>query len=227
MKCAILQPSYLPWRGYFDLIQRVDTFVFYDSVQYDKHGWRNRNRIKTANGPVWLTVPVVSKGNVAEGLLIKDVPIQNEKPWARKQLGTIRQAYGRAPFFDRYMPLVEEFLAEPPDLLAELTIPTTVALAKELGIERTFLRSSEIGIDGERTDRLIAILQKLGATRYISGPSARSYLEEDRLTEVGISIEWMEYDYPEYEQLHPPYEQSVSILDPLFMKGPEAAGLIP
>jgi hypothetical protein len=227
LSCAILQPSYVPWRGFFHQIRKVDVFVFYDDVQYDKHGWRNRNRIKTANGSVWLTIPVASKGNVADGLLVKDARIVPGQRWAEKHLATIRQSYKRAPFFARYEQLLAEAYSKPAELLADFTIDLAVRLSRELGIEKTrFLRSSELGVEGERTDRLVAILEKLGATHYLSGPSARSYLEEEKLASRGISLEYMKYEYPEYEQLHPPYDPHVSILDLLFMKGPDAGALI-
>jgi hypothetical protein len=226
VNCAILQPSYIPWRGYFDQIRRADVFVFYDDVQYVKRGWRNRNRIKTANGLTWLTIPVASKGNIVNGLPIKDVEIQFEKAWNKKHLATLRQAYARAPHFKRFEPLIEDFLAEPPPRLADFTISTTIALSRELGLEREFIRSSELGVTGRKTDRLVAILERLGATHYISGPSASSYLEEEKLAGAGISFEYVDYDYPEYVQLHPPFESKVSILDLLFMAGPDAASLI-
>lgn len=226
MNCAILQPSYIPWRGYFDQISQVDLFVFYDDVQYDKNGWRNRNRIKTANGPIWLTVPVLSKGSTVDGLPINQVEIKFEREWNRKHLATLRQAYSRAPYFEKYEPLVERFLGDPPRLLADLTIPSTITLARELGLEADFQRSSELGVTGAKTERLLAILEKVGATRYISGPSARSYLDEEKLDAAGISVEYVSYEYPEYEQLHPPFDPNVSVLDLLFMAGPEAPNLI-
>jgi hypothetical protein len=226
MNCAILQPSYIPWRGYFDQIRRVDLFVFFDDVQYDKNGWRNRNRIKTANGSIWLTVPVLSKGTTSDQVLIKDIEINWDRQWNEKHLATVRQAYSRAPFFDAYMTLVEGFLRDPPRLLADLTIPSTVALARELGLEAEFLRSSELDVSGAKTDRILAILESVSATHYVSGPAARTYLEEDRLEAAGISVEYVNYDYAEYEQLYPPFDPQVSILDLLFMAGPEAPKLI-
>src|SRR5262249_9790270 len=146
MIAAIVQPSYLPWRGFFDLIHRSDVFVFYDDVQYDKHGWRNRNRIKTANGTQWITIPVGSKGNVSGGLLLMDARVQWTQDWARKHAMTIRQSYGKAPFYADYAAMIDGFFAQRPDRLVEFTIDTTVALANALGITRTrFLRSSELG----------------------------------------------------------------------------------
>jgi hypothetical protein len=223
MNCVILQPSYIPWRGYFDQIRRADVFVFYDDVQYDKHGWRNRNRIKTANGTQWLTIPVSKKGNVAQHLLINDMHICWDTSWNEKHWAAITQSYRKAPHFQRYAPALERLYTSRPELLADFTIELTIALARELGITKTcFLRSSELAVPGNKTDRLVGILQKLGTTHYISGPSARDYLEEDKLASAGITLEYMSYHYPEYQQLYPPFDPQVSILDLLFVAGPEA-----
>jgi hypothetical protein len=224
---VILQPSYIPWRGYFDQIRRADLFIFYDDVQYDKHGWRNRNQIKTAQGKQWLTIPVHSKG-VTGGTHIKDVKIDWSKPWAKNHLKSLTVSYTRAPYFKRYLPLLESFYERRDECLADFTIETTVILARELGNTHTrFLRSSEIhGIDGQKTDRLIQILRSVGATHYISGPSAREYIEPVKFDAAGITLEYMEYDYPEYPQLYPPFDAYVSVLDLLFMKGVDASTYI-
>ncbi len=227
MNCVVLQPSYVPWRGYFHLIQRADVFVFYDDVQYDKHGWRNRNRIKTVTGSQWLTIPVLAKGNTESGLPINAARINPAEKWAKKHLAGIKQSYARAPFFDTYRALVESFYAEPPPLLADFTIDTTKQLAAALGIARTkFLRSSELQLEGAKNDRLLSLLTTVGATHYISGPSARSYIDEAAFAAANITLEYQLYDYPEYEQLHPPFDPQVSVLDLLFMKGPAAGELI-
>ena len=225
MRCAILQPSYLPWRGYFHQIEKVDLFVFYDDVQYDKHGWRNRNRIKTAAGPKWLTVPVSARGAPVTGLPINEVSIADE-PWAEKHVRSIAQTYAKAPHVDRALSVIEPHLSRGHDRLADLTIDLTVALSHELRIETEFMRSSELGVTGAKTDRLMAVLEKVGATHYLSGPSARDYIDESRFGEAGISLEYMTYDYPEYDQLHPPYEPQVSIVDLLAMKGESAPSSI-
>ena len=224
MKLAIIQPSYIPWRGYFHQIRKADVFMFYDDVQYDKHGWRNRNRVKTANGTIWLTIPVVAQGNVVEHTPITEIRCASEG-WRRKHWATLQQSYGRAPHFERYAPLLESFYAQRQDRLAELTIDLTRRLARELGIADTrFVRSSELsGIEGSGTDRLIALLRAVGAGHFISGPTARAYIDEAKLAGVGVTLEYMRYEYPEYEQLHPPYDGFVSILDLLLMKG-ESAG---
>lgn len=197
--------------------------MFYDDVQYDKHGWRNRNRIKTHQGSQWLTIPVHARGAPVQNLPINRVEIDWKQSWNRKHWMTLQQTYGRAPYFPQYAARLQDFYQGHPLLLADFTIELTVALARELGIRHTrFLRSSSIQAAGQKTDRLINILTTLGATHYISGPSARDYIEEEKFEAAGIALEYMEYNYPEYEQLYPPYDPQVTILDLMFMTGPEA-----
>lgn len=222
VSCVILQPSYIPWRGYFHQIQKADAFVFYDDVQYDKHGWRNRNRLKGSEGGQWITIPVLSKGAVS-GLAIHEVRINpSDKAWARKHWASIEQLYGRAPYFDEYAGRLEPHYAKPPEMLADFTIGLTVAIAGWLGLGPRFERSSELGIGGGKTERLVAIASHLGATRYVTGPSARGYLDERLFEQAGMEVEYMAYDYAEYEQRFPPFDPQVSVLDLLFMVGPEA-----
>jgi len=227
MIVVILQPSYIPWRGYFDQIRCADLFIFYDDVQYDKHGWRNRNQIKSQQGKQWLTIPVHSAG-VTQGLKIKDVKIDWSKPWPKNHLKAMTISYNKAPYFKKYLPLLEAFYSRHDDSIAEFTIETTISLARELGnLHTRFMRSSEVvGIDGQKTERLIQILTKVGATHYISGPSARDYIEQEKFDKAGITLEYMTYDYPEYPQLYPPYDPYVTILDLLFMTGEEAGKYI-
>ncbi len=227
MNCVILQPSYIPWRGYFDQIHKADLFIFYDDVQYDKRGWRNRNRIKTSRGGQWLTIPVHSKGAQIENIPINEIEIDWTQAWNEQHLRAMQFNYGKAPFFKTYFPWLEEVYSRRPALLADFTIPFTIELAQKLGINHTrFARSSEYGATGKKTDRLVEILQKVGATHYISGPSARDYIENEKFQAADISLEYMEYNYPEYQQLYPPFDPYVTALDLLFMVGPEAAGYI-
>lgn len=227
MRCVILQPSYIPWRGYFDLIHRADTFVFYDDVQYDTRGWRNRNRIKTSHGLKWLTIPVKKHGAQTESIPVKRIAIDDSVDWPRQHLAALTLSYARAPHFDAHRDWLQRVYATPPGLLADFTIATTIELARMIGIEKTrFLRSSTLGIGGKKTDRLVAILRELGATEYLSGPSARDYIEPQKFAEAGIDLQYMTYDYPEYPQLYPPYDPQVSILDLLFMVGAGAPSYI-
>jgi hypothetical protein len=221
---VVLQPSFLPWRGVFDLVARADVFVFYDDVQYDKHGWRNRNRIKTAQGPQWITVPVHAKGNVTTHLQIDRVRIDNRTDWRRSHLERIRHAYRRAPFFESTFPFVEEIYAFETELLAELTIAQTKALADRLGLRRPdYVRGSDLAIEGTKTEKLVATLRAVEATSYISGPAARAYIENERFRAADIELGYIGYAFPEYPQLHGPYDGNLSILDLLFMTGDRAA----
>jgi len=224
---VILQPSYIPWRGYFDQIRRADLFIFYDDVQYDKHGWRNRNQIKTHQGKQWLTIPVHS-GGVTLGTPIRDVRIDWSKPWTKNHLKSLTFAYSKAPYFKEYVPLLKSFYERRDEFLADFTIETSIILARELGFASTrFMRSSEmVDIQGQKTDRVIDILKRVGATHYICGPSASSYMEPHKFDLAGITFEYMEYRYPEYSQLYPPYEPYTSILDLMFMMGKASCSYI-
>jgi len=228
MKCAIIQPSYIPWKGYFHQIEKADVFIFYDDVQYDKHGWRNRNRIKTHQGVTWLTIPVHSAGVVVEHTPINQVEIDWHRPWQKKHLSAMQQAYSKAPFFTQYRDLLYYFYHDlHPLLLADYTIELTLLLCKELGIKNTtFMRSSDIIAEGHKTERIIRILTQLGVTDYISGPSAKNYIEEELFNIEGITFEYMTYQYPEYTQLYPPFEAQVSIIDLLLMTGPDALSYV-
>lgn len=223
MNCVILQPSYIPWRGYFHQIAKADVFVFYDDIQYDKRGWRNRNRIQTPHGPRWLTVPVHSRGAQTENIPINQIRICWDRPWNREHWETIRMAYCKTPYFPQVGALLQPLYARHWEYLADFTIELSISLAHALGITHTrFLRSSEMTAAGAKTDRLITILRQLGATHYITGPSARDYIEEDKFHQAGITLEYMRYRYLPYEPLYPPYDPQVSIIELMCLKGPEA-----
>jgi len=192
-------------------------------VQYDKHGWRNRNRIKTHQGTQWLTIPVHARGAPVQHTPIDQVLMDFRQPWNRKHWMTLEQSYSKAPHFKRCIDWLEPLYQNPPPLLADFTISITIEIARQIGIQHTrFLRSSSLEASGTKTDRLLHILTHVGADHYISGPSARSYLDENAFARAGITLEYMEYNYPVYEQLYPPYDPQVSILDLIFMTGPDA-----
>ncbi len=228
MKCVILQPSYIPWRGYFHQIIQSDVFVFYDDVKFDKNGWRNRNRIKTPQGLKWLTIPVRSKGVETNHTPINQIEISWDRDWISSHWNTIQMAYHKAPYFDFIAGNLKPFYQQRPGRLADFTINLTKGITTMLGNQRVkFIRSSELeNIHGEKTERLIQILGRVGCDHYISGPSARDYIDSHQFERAGISLEYMTYDYPEYPQLYPPYDPQVSILDLMFMVGPDALNFI-
>ena len=223
---AILQPSYIPWRGYFHQIQKSDVFVFYDDVQFDKRGWRNRNQLKGPNGLYWLTVPVQARGAQVENTPICEIQIADDAHWARKHWAAIEQSYKKAPFFKDHSELVRSFYDKPPALLADFTIETTIALSRALGLETQFVRSSTLGVEGKKTERLVAVMATQNITHYISGPSAKAYMDLDLLAAKDITLEYMAYEYEPYAQLHGAFEGAVSILDLMFMTGPAAGSHI-
>ncbi|MDZ4159037.1 MAG: WbqC family protein, partial [Anaerolineaceae bacterium] len=211
MNCVILQPSYIPWRGYFHQIALADVFVFYDDVKYDKNGWRNRNRIKTPTGSSWLSIPVLTKGVETNKTPINQIRIDWSTDWAQKHWNALSTVYAKAPYYKYYSPLLQPFYQSHPDHLADFTIELTIFIARQLGITHTqFLRSSQLApVSGVKTERLINILSLLGATHYISGPSARDYIKPDLFTAAGIQLTYVQYEYPEYPQLYPPYDPQV------------------
>jgi len=223
MNCAIMQPSYIPWRGSFDLIHKSDVYVFYDDVQYTKRSWRNRNRIKTPAGPRWLTIPVHARGNITEATPIHRIHIDDEQLWNVSHREKLHQCYRTAPHYARIAELLDRIYAQTTELLADFTIATTIAVARELGIGKTqFLRASELGVSGCGTERVLSILRRVEADHLINGPTARAYTDEKLLQREGITVEYMSYDYPEYPQLHGPFDGNLSILDLMLMVGPDA-----
>jgi len=218
---AVLQSNYLPWKGYFDIINDVDVFIFYDDVQYTKRNWRNRNKIKTSAVPKWLTVPV----GASHRWLICEVAIKDDW-WQKKHWKRIVQNYAKAPFFENYRaPLEHIYLGSRWRSLSQLNQTLIRLVAREfLGIEVEFRDSREFSLAGEKKSRLLDLLRQVGATRYVSGPVAKDYLLEADFARAGIDLVWKDYrGYPEYPQFHPPFDHQVSILDLLFQTGPRAA----
>lgn len=222
MRVCIIQSCYIPWKGFFDLIGRCDEYVIFDGVQYVKRHWHNRNRIKTSHGIEWLTIPVVTRGRFEQR--IDEVEI--EKPWADKHWRTLELAYKRAPFFDSLAPVVRGWYerAANEHRLTNVNEIFLRGIAGLLALKTNITRDIAYPASGSKTERLLGIARSAGADSYLSGPSARDYLDEAMFNSVGISTEWMNYDrYPEYSQLHGGFEHSVTVLDMLFNCGAEAS----
>lgn len=221
---VILQPGYLPWLGFFDQVIRSEVFVYYDDVQFDKHGWRNRNRIKSPNGAHWLTVPVLNKGKFGQTNL--EVEIDNRQPWANKHIATTRQFYARAPHLKMYLPELEELLCSGWDNLVDLDLAVVNLICEWLHVKRKMVRSSELGISGTKSERLLKICQNFGATNYLSGDSAKDYLDVDLFAENGVSVEWQQFNHPVYPQLHGEFIPYLSVLDMLLNVGEKGFDLL-
>ena len=215
-----VQSSYLPWPGYFHIIERSDVFVFHDDIQYTKQDWRNRNRIKSQGGVKWLTVPVckeTTKGNV------EDVTICNDKGWRQRHWRMIEGAYQHAPYFRTYGDILRETYERQWQRLSDLNIHLITRLCDVFGIQTAFLRSSDLGIVGRKTDRLIQLCEKLCVSHYVSGPSAAAYIEPEKFHDLGIALEYMRYEYPAYPQLYQDFVPRMSAIDLLFNCGPHSS----
>lgn len=223
-KVVVLQSNYIPWKGYFDLIHDADSFIFYDDVQYTKNDWRNRNKIMMAGGPKWLTIPTGTDSH----RLICDVTLADTS-WQAAHWESIRQSYRRAPFFKLYREFFEEiYLGRTWQSLSELNQHMIRHIASDLlGIQTVFDDSRNYRLEGQRLERLLDLVAQSGATHYISGPAAKSYIEESRFADAGVTLVWKNYaDYPAYEQTSLPFEHGVSIVDLLFNAGPQSPDLI-
>ena len=216
---AVLQSNYLPWKGYFDIINDVDLFIFYDDVQFTKNDWRNRNLIKTPSGAAWITVPVGQ--DIRRKICEVTIP---DTRWAKAHWKTLSQNYARAPHLGRYRALFESaYLGRTWTFLSELNRHLIESIAGELGIGARFADSRDYDLQGGGSERLLQLLQKAGTRTYVSGPSARNYLDEAAFAGAGIEVAYKSYEgYPEYPQLFPPFDHRVSIVDLLFNAGPEA-----
>ena len=221
---VVLQPGYLPWLGFFDQMRRSDIFVYYDDVQFDKHGWRNRNRIRSPDGPHWLSVPVRHHGQGRP--LILDTLIDTRTDWARKHVGTIRQYYAKAPFLKRYLPELEALLHRGWTHVVDLDMAVVKLMAGWLKLAPNIARASELGVGGTQSQRLLNLCLHFGASRYLSGSAARDYLDVAIFAERGIDVLWQDYQHPVYPQQYEPFVPYLSAIDLLLNCGDESAGIL-
>jgi hypothetical protein len=223
VKVAILQSSYIPWKGYFDQINAVDHFVLYDDVQYTRRDWRNRNIIKTQHGPHWLSIPVKVKGQYFQK--IREVEILDPH-WAKEHYSTIKHHYSKARFYDQYESELESLYLRAANLqmLSQVNHLFLSQICSWLGIKTPLRWSHDFRLDEGKSERLLQICKQLDATHYISGPAAKDYLDVSCFTRENIEVEWADYSgYPEYHQLNPPFDHKVTILDLILNEGSDAA----
>lgn len=217
-KVAILQSNYIPWKGYFDIINMVDEFIIYDCVQYTKNDWRNRNMIKTSNGLMWLSVPCYVKSlhqNINQTKI-------SDALWAKKHLKTLTQNYSKAKYFKEYMPFFEDLYNKVADetLLSSVNLVFIKAINELLGIKTKISKCEDFNLIDGQTKRLLKLCQDSGATTYVSGPSAKNYLDESMFNSANIAVEWVSYDgYKPYNQLYGEFTHTVSIVDLIFNEG--------
>lgn len=213
-KVAILQSNYIPWKGYFDIINSVDTFIIYDEVQYTKNDWRNRNQINSKQGLQWITIPVRVQSLDQK---ICETKVSFPK-WNKKHWNTIVTNYGKSPNFKKYKGRFESlYLEMETDLLSEINLQFIKSINEVLGIDTEIIDSRELDLSGDKNERLIDAVKKVGGELYLSGPAAKSYLDESLFSEEGVIVEWQSYQgYPDYYSIHNNFSHNISIIDLLF-----------
>ena len=219
-KIAILQSNYIPWKGYFDMINMVDEFILYDDVQYTKNDWRNRNKIQTRQGVQWLTIPTQQKKLSQR---IKDTKVQ-DKRWRKKHWTTLEQNYSKTKYFQKYKDIFKNlYLNSDEEYLSQINYNFITTINKILGITTKIRWSSEFDLVEGQTEKLLGICKDTKANIYLSGASAQSYFDEVLAKKANIKVEWMDYGgYKEYKQRFEPFEHGVTILDLIFNEGTNA-----
>ena len=214
---GIVQPNYIPWKGYFDMIRTVDEFILLDDVQYT-HDWRNRNLIKTKHGLKWLTIPVKA---TRLHTLVSEVRAVNTC-WRRKHWNAIVHSYARAKYFDLYQQRLKElFLHRDEMFITDINLAFLVEINSWLNISTPLTLSSAYHTEGRKNEKILNLCKKTNASAYLTGPAAAAYLDKNILNDAGIEVRWMDYsNYPEYHQRFPPFEHCVSILDLVLNEGP-------
>ncbi len=219
MIAAVHQPQYLPWLGYFDKIRRADVFCFLDNVQYKKNDWQNRNRLKTAQGWQWLTVPVRYRFPQK----INEVTINNAVAWKTKHLQSLATNYSRAPYFKKYAPIFEQVYSQDWERLSDLNIVLIERLSAALGLDQgSAVKASDFDLREDPTDRLIDICKSLNADTYLSGQDGGNYMDLERFKQSGIRVVIQDFNHPVYPQIFNDFRSHMSVVDLLFNCGPES-----
>lgn len=226
-RVVILQPGYLPWLGFFDLMFKADIFVIFDNVQYTIRDWRSRNRIKTPNGVFWLTVPVKARG--ARESLIKDIEVDNGQQWQQKHLKSLESFYKKAKFFADIYEIISDVYRKSYEFLIDLDMDFTLKVYQYFSLNAKIVFSSEIPVAGNKDEKLLSICKYFNATHYLSGNAAKGYLRESIFIAEGINVEWHNYQHPYYSQLwlqEQGFISHLSIIDLLFNHGPDALAIL-
>lgn len=223
MIAAIHQPQFLPWPGYFDKLDKADVFCYLDNVQYKKNEWQNRNRIKTASGRQWITVPV----HYRFPQKINEVTINNAINWQKKHLQALRTNYSKSEFFGTYWGMFEEAYSQSWRLLSDLNIFLAEKIRHFLGLSgKKTVKASDYKVSDEPTQRLIDLCRAVGADTYLSGRDGPKYMDMTRFEDSGIDVAVQTFDPPEYPQLFGTFESHLSIVDLLFNCGPRSLDVI-
>lgn len=223
---SVHQPQYLPWLGFFDKICRSDCFVFLDRVQYKHREFQNRNKIRTKEGWIWLTVPV----QYEQGEKICDVRIDNSRDWPGSHLKSLNSWYGKAPYFDKYFPFFQDVYSKKWERLLDLNVRIIEHLMQELKIDKPVTFESKLASSGEKTQRIVNIAKALKADVYLSGSGGKDYLEEEKFSQANVRLEYQDYTHPVYRQQYAKTKEDfishLSVVDLLFNEGERSADII-
>lgn len=224
-KIAIVQSNYIPWKGYFDLIRSVDEFIVLDDVQYTKRDWRNRNQIKSPSGLLWLTIPVKVAGRYHQAI---NETVTVEDNWRKQHWQSIVSNYSRSPYFEEYSKKFEPFYrADSENFLSRINRHLMEIVCGILEIKTKLSWSTDYELLTGRNERLLSLCLQAGASEYVSGPSAQSYLDIDSFRKAGVNVTFFNYaGYPEYRQSFGKFEHAVSIIDLIFNEGPKAVNFL-
>lgn len=226
MVVTIHQPEHLPWLGFFDKARRADVLVLLDDAQFRKHYFQNRNRIRGDRGAIWLTVPVLTRGRSAQAIHDVRIGHRANPRWSEKCWASLSQHYQQAGYWDVHRPALEALYRKPWDRLVDMNDAWIRYLLEVLSIKTKLLNSSAMQARGERSERLLAICQELGADVYLSGISGKDYLDIDAFERAGIAVQFQAFHHPIYRQLHEPFLPGMSAIDLLLNYGPESLAII-
>lgn len=218
------QPVYLPWLGLFHKIALADLFIAFDQVQYQPKDWNNRNRIKTPQGAIWLSVPVLRKGYLER--TISDIEINNAEPWARKHWRSLQLAYAKAPYYKRYADFFEDTYQRRWTSLVELNAYMLAWFLDTLGIAVPVRSAGEWNFQGEKSALVLDMCTQVGARDYIFGAQGRDYADLAAFQAAGVRAHFQDYRHPRYAQLHGEFESHLSIVDLLFNCGDESRDIL-
>lgn len=224
MIVTIHQPNFAPWTGFFDKLASAEVMVLLDVVPFSKGSYANRVHILGADGPQWLTVPVLTKGRL--GQRTNEVEINDARDWRSDHLKTLQILCGRSPFLADVLGLVEPAYAAPHPLLADLCTDLITRVVTYLGYSTRLVRASSLTSRGSSSELLAAITAELGGTTYLSGPSGRTYLEHETFDSRGIGVSYHSYIPRPYDQSRRDFVPRLSILDAIAWRGPDAAAAV-
>lgn len=221
-KVAILQSNYIPWKGYFDIINMVDEFILYDDMQYTRRDWRNRNKIKTKDGEQWLSIPVENKGKYYQK--INETKVAGHE-WEDNHWRSIQHNYARARYFQDYAQRIKNVYeaCKEEEYLSRVNYLFLMEICSILGIKTRITWSSDYKLEEGKTERLVALVKEAGGEYYLSGPAAKDYIVDELFKQAGIELQWMDYTgYKEYRQMYGEFQHGVTVLDLIFNEGPYA-----